>query len=346
MDPDADRSAWTILTGGVVVSKIPAVARYVRSTLRCTPVDRHHQLAQFLRARRARVRPEDVGLPGIDRRRAPGLRREEVAMLAGISAGYYMRLEQGRDHRPSEQVLEALAQALRLDDDATAHLFSLGRPAPPTTQSRLAGDESVPSDLQDLLDSWTTTPAFIHNRRLDVLASTALARALTPLSEPGTNLMRSWFLDHEDRKRYDDIEFVLTQAVAYFRATVGSHPDDPDVQNLVDELSLASEEFRQIWARHDVQPGLLGEGPVYHHPTMGAVRLRYRTFAVTGTEGFTMWVVSAAPGSRDAQALALLSTMVADHDTPISKQATRRSRRSTRSGRSVPPRGSSRSSPA
>ena len=170
----------------------------------------------------------------------------------------------------------------------------------------------VPSDLQDLLDSWTTTPAFIHNRRLDVLASNVLARALTPLSEPGTNLLRSWFLDLEDRNRYDDVEFVLTHAVAYFRASVAGDPDDPDVQNLVDELSLKSDEFRRIWARHDVQPGLLGEGPLYHHPAMGALRLRYRTFAITGTEGLTLYVVSAAPGSRDAQALAHLSTIVAD----------------------------------
>ena len=237
-------------------------------------------------------------------------------MLAGISAGYYMRLEQGRDHRPSEQVLEGLARALRLDDGATAHLFSLGRPAPPTVQPRLGGDEPVASDLQDLLDSWTATPAFIHNRRLDVLASNALARALTPLSEPGTNLLRSWFLDSEDRNRYDDVEFVLTVAVAYFRASVAGDPDDPDVQSLVDELSLKSEEFRRMWARHDVQPGLLGEGPLYHHPSMGAVRLRYRTFTISGSEGLTLYVVSAAAGSRDAQALARLSTMVANHEHP------------------------------
>ena len=239
-------------------------------------------------------------------------------MLAGISAGYYMRLEQGRDHRPSEQVLEALARALRLDDDATAHLFSLGRAAPRAARPHLPGDEGVASDLQDLLDSWTATPAFIHDRRLDVLASNTLARALTPLSEPGTNLLRSWFLDLEDRKRYDDVEFVLTQAVAYFRAIVAGHPDDPDLQNLVDELSLNSEDFRRIWACHDVQLGLSGEGPLYHHPALGGLRLRYQTFAVTGTEGLTLWVVSAAPGSRDAQALALLGTIAAEHDSPIS----------------------------
>jgi transcriptional regulator with XRE-family HTH domain len=281
-------------------------------------MDRPHQLAQFLRARRERVRPEDAGFATGNQRRAPGLRREEVAMLAGISAGYYMRLEQGRDHRPSEQVLQALARALRLDDDATAHLFSLGRPAPHVARPDLAADHAVGSDLQDLLDSWTATPAFIHDRRLDVLASNALARALTPLSEPGTNLLRSWFLDSEDRKRYDDVEFVLTQAVAYFRATVAGHPDDPYVQHLIDELTRKSQDFRRIWARHDVQPGLSGEGPLYHHPALGALRLRYQTFAVTGTEGLTLYVVSAAPGSRDAQALALLGTVAAESVSPVS----------------------------
>jgi transcriptional regulator with XRE-family HTH domain len=240
-------------------------------------------------------------------------------MLAGISAGYYMRLEQGRDHRPSETVLEALAGALRLDAAATSHLFALGRSAPPAAQPRPAADEGVSSDLQDLLDSLTTTPAFIHNHRLDVLASNASARALTPLSEPGTNLLRSWFLDPEDRNRYDDVEFVQTQAVAYFRATINSHPNDPDVQKLVDELSLESEEFRRIWARHEVQPGLVGEGPLYHHPVLGALRLRYQTFAVSGAVGLTLYVVSAAPGSRDAQALTLLRSIVGvDSDTASS----------------------------
>lgn len=182
-----------------------------------------------------------------------------------------------------------------------------------------AEDESVPSDRQDLLDSWTTTPAFIHGRRLDVLASNALARALTPLSEPGTNLLRSWFLDFEARKRYDDIEFVLTHAVAYFRAHVAGDLADPRLQSLIGELSYKSEEFREIWGRHDIQLGLSGEDPLYHHPSVGPVTLRYRTFAPSGSEGLTLWVVSAAPGSRDAQTLARLSSRAADIDTSISK---------------------------
>jgi transcriptional regulator with XRE-family HTH domain len=282
-------------------------------------MDRAHELAQFLRARRARVMPEDVGLRGGDRRRVSGLRREELAMLAGLSADYLMRLEQGRDHRPSEKVLEALARALKLDDDATAYLFALGRPPAPVAQPRPADDESVRPELQDLLDSWTTTPAFIHGRRLDVLASNAPARALTPLSEPGTNLLRSWFLDLEDRKRYPDVEFVLTLSAAYFRANAAGHLDDPRVKNLVDELWQQSDDFREIWSRHDVQSALSGEQPIYIHPTAGMLRLRVQTFPLGGAEGQTLYVVTAAPGSRDAQALARLATSAADLDTTSSE---------------------------
>jgi len=282
-------------------------------------MDRPHELARFLRARRGRVTPKDAGLPSGDRRRVPGLRREELAMLAGLSADYYMRLEQGRGHRPSEKVLAALARALELDDDATAYLFALGRAAAPVAQPRPADDEIVRPEVQDLLDSWTATPAFIHGRRLDVLASNALARALTPLSEPGTNLLRSWFLDLEDRNRYPDVEFVLTLAVAYFRANAGSDLDDPRVKSLVDELSQKSEEFRQIWSRHDVRAALSGDGPNYIHPTAGVLRLRYQTFPLGGTEDQTLYVVSAAPGSRDEQALARLATSAADLDTTSSE---------------------------
>ena len=240
-------------------------------------------------------------------------------MLAGLSADYYMRLEQGRDHRPSEKVLEALARALKLDDDATAYLFALGRPAAPVAQPRPADDDSVRPELQDLLDSWSTTPAFVHGRRLDVLASNALARALTPVCEPGTSLLRSWFVDLEERKRYGDVELVWALAVAYFRGTAGGDLDDPRLKSLVDELSQKSEEFRGLWSRHDVQSALSSEGPDYIHPTAGVLRLRYRTFPLGGTEGQMLWVVSGAPGSREARALARLATSAADLDATSSE---------------------------
>ena len=275
-------------------------------------MDRAHQLAEFLRAHRQRLSPDQVGIHSVGPRRVPGLRREELAQLAGVSADYLMRLEQGRGHRPSAHVLEALARALRLDEDATAYLFELGRPGDPLGHPHSTAPEIVQPELQDLLDAWITTPAFVHGRRLDVLASNALARALTPLAEPGTNLLRSWFLDLEDRKRYADVEHVLTLAVAYFRATVAGHLDEPDVKGLIDELCHNSPDFRRVWARHDVRAALIGEGPLYYHPIVGPLHLRFQTFTVDSTDRQALFVMSPAPGSPDVQALARLASMIAE----------------------------------
>jgi transcriptional regulator with XRE-family HTH domain len=282
-------------------------------------VDSAQQLAQFLRARRGRVKPEDVGIADGDRRRVPGLRREELAMLAGLSADYYMRLEQGRDHRPSARVLEALARALRLDDDATDHLFALSRPASPGAQRRQTAGGGVGPQVQALLDAWST-PAFVHGRRLDVLASNAPARALTRVAESETNMLRSFFLGPEDHGRYEDVEFTLARVVAYFRANVGRDLDDLYFKDLVEELSLKSDEFCRLWAKHDVLSALSGED-LYLHPVVGVMRVRFQTFAVGGTDGQTLVAVTAAPGSRDAEALAQLVTLTAERDNSISAPA-------------------------
>ena len=285
-------------------------------------MDSARHIGQFLRARRARVKPEDVGIADRDRRRVPGLRREELARLAGISADYLMRLEQGRDHRPSEKVLEALARALQLDDDATDHLFALSRPASSGAHhSQTAGESLLRPEVQALLDAWST-PAFVNSRRLDVLASNAPARALTSAAEPGTNLLRSWFLNDE-RERYEDLEFTLARAVAYFRASVGSDIDDPYVKDLVEELSLASDDFRRLWTKHDVLSAVSGED-LYFHPVVGVMRLSFQTFTVDGTDGQTLWAVTAAAGSRDAEALAQLGALTAERATSISEPASAR----------------------
>jgi transcriptional regulator with XRE-family HTH domain len=274
-------------------------------------MDRSRQLAQFLRARRARIDPEDVGISNGRRRRVPGLRREEVAGLAGLSADYYTRLEQSRGHRPSEQVLRALAQALQLDADATAHLFFLGRAVPSDPHHDPTRQEDVSPELQELLDSWITTPAVIHSRWLDVLASNAVARALTRLAEPGTNMLRAMFLEPDVRDRYDDPQAVQARGVAYLRGNIAGDADDARLNGLIEELSLASETFRRLWAQHDVQLANFGDSRFFH-PLVGATGLRYHTFAVEGADGLKLMVVHAAPGGPDAQALDRLAASIVE----------------------------------
>ena len=240
------------------------------------------------------MRPEEVGLPKDLRRRVPGLRREELASLAGISTDYYVRLEQGRDHQPSQQVLEALARALRLDADASAHLFTLAHPLPRNGHPDSTPDERVGPMLQQLLDSWTTTPALVHGRRLDVLASNALGRALSPSRSRGATCCGSVFLDQDVRAAYTDLAWTARTCVAYFRASAGSDLDHPWFADLVLELSRRErEEFRALWAQHDVQLSLNGQAG-YIHPLVGTMQLRCRTrTAALGTAGQTLFVVHA-----------------------------------------------------
>ncbi|MGW0212536.1 MmyB family transcriptional regulator, partial [Streptomyces sp. NPDC003233] len=177
-------------------------------------MDRTNALGEFLRARRALVRPEQVGLPGGGLRRVPGLRREEVAMLAGISSDYYLRLEQGRDRNPSVQVLQAIAGVLRLDADATAHLVGLAqdRPGPGVRSGRRT--QQVPASLLQLIDGWPRNPAYVQNRYTDCLAANALATALTPNYRPGVNLLRAVFLDPAERELRRDWEDLTEEGVA------------------------------------------------------------------------------------------------------------------------------------
>ncbi|WP_194899224.1 helix-turn-helix transcriptional regulator [Catenulispora pinisilvae] len=266
-------------------------------------------LAEFLRARRAVLRPEDVGLDdaaGDARRRVAGLRREELAMLAGVSADYYVRLEQGRGHRPSDSVLDSLARALRLDGELTEHLYALARPTPGGTRARER--ERVADTVQELLDAWTTTPATVTSRRLTVIGSNALACELADCYAPGTNLLRALFLDPGTHQTHVDWHTAASDAVANFRARIGTERDDPELAALIGELSLNSQDFRELWARHDVRTTTAG-AKGFRHPEVGVINLLFHAMPLE--HGQVLTVLHARPGSSDEQSLALLATMIA-----------------------------------
>jgi transcriptional regulator with XRE-family HTH domain len=279
-------------------------------------VARGNLIGEYLRARRELVRPEDVGLPALDgRRRVPGLRRSEVALLAGVSTDYYVRLEQGRDQHPSEQVLGALARALQLDEDAGAHLRRLARP--PTPRRRKSPrPERVPAGIVRLIESWGQTPAVVEGRYTDVLAANSLAIALAPYYVVGTNLVRATFLDPRVRDMYLDWEAITESAVAGLRALVGRDVDDPRLNELVGELSIRSERFRKLWARHDARPRRSGTARL-DHPQVGPLELSYEKLPIPDTDRQTLAVYHAAPGSPTAQALALLASAAAGEREPV-----------------------------
>ncbi|GAA2856247.1 helix-turn-helix transcriptional regulator [Streptosporangium fragile] len=283
-------------------------------------MDGTNALGEFLRARRAQVRPEDAGLPGGGLRRVPGLRREEVAMLAGISSDYYLRLEQGRDRNPSEQVLRSLALVLRLDADATAHLIGLAgahrggrRPSARTRAKRPRTPEQVPSSILRLIDGWTGNPAYVQNKFTDLLAVNSLAAALSPNYAPGVNLLQAVLLDEAERDLRRDWERTVEEGVASLRAHVGPDVDNPRLQELVGELSVRSEQFRRLWARHDVQPKR-GHIVRLNHPQVGELDLHSDKLTINGTDGLILVVFHAEPGTRNAELLAILGSLTASGD--------------------------------
>jgi transcriptional regulator with XRE-family HTH domain len=277
-------------------------------------VSSENLIGEYLRARRELVLPEDVGLPKPDpRRRVPGLRRAEVAMLAGVSPEYYMRLEQGRDQHPSPQVLDALARALRLDEDATAYLRRLAQPGT-RRRSRRPRPERVPATIAGLIDSWDTTPAYVQGRYLDVLAVNALAAALAPFYAVGTNLLRAAFLDPRVQDMHPGWEHTTESLVAGLRATIGPDTDDLHLNELIGELSVRSDRFRSLWARHDARPKPPGP-TLMDHPQLGRLELHYHRFPIPASEGQEIVIYHAEPGSRTAQSLALLASLNAGQPT-------------------------------
>jgi transcriptional regulator with XRE-family HTH domain len=261
-------------------------------------------LGEYLRARRETVRPEDVGLPPGARRKVPGLRREELAMLAGISADYYLRLEQGRDRHPSPQVLNALARALRLDADSAAYLHDLATPRP---RRRARGPQRLPVGTALLLDQ-LPMPAFVQNEYYDVLGSNMIAQALSPHYRTGVNLLRALFLDPGERDLRADWDRATRDSVAGLRAISVADPVDPRLTALVGELSMRSDRFRKLWARHDVHKRTSGVSRL-RHPQVGPLELRHEKLAVMGADGQVLVIYHAEPGSPSAQALDLLGSI-------------------------------------
>lgn len=262
-------------------------------------------LGSYLRARRELVTPAQVGIPETGVRRVPGLRREEVAMLAGISADYYLRLERGRDRNPSPQVLDAIARVLQLDDEHVAHLHALAAD-PPRTRKRAPRREPVPPGVAQLVDA-LVQPAYIEDRYFDILASNALARALNPRLVPGGNQLRDLFLDPAERALYLEWDDAAACHVASLRQAVGGEYDDPGFMRLVGELTLTSGRFHELWARHDVA-AQRGATIRFDHPQVGELTLNRERLAVSGTDGLTLVVYSADARSADAEKLALLAS--------------------------------------
>jgi transcriptional regulator with XRE-family HTH domain len=287
-------------------------------------VDPAKDIAEFLSSRRARVTPEQVGLPTFGPRRVKGLRREEVASLAGVSVEYYKRLERGNVAGVSDSVLEALAQALRLDDAERAHLFDLARAAAPagfvSPKRRRTAPNRVPSAVLRIVESMSA-PAIVRNTHLDYLTANPLGRALyAPVfdsREQPANSARFTFLDPVAQEFYVDWERAAKDLVAHLRSLAGSNPYDKNLSDLVGELSTRSQEFRMWWAAHNVRYHQTGTKRL-HHPVVGALELAYEVLELPAHSGMTIATYTAEPGSRSQEALDLLASWAA---TPAEQPA-------------------------
>ncbi|MFI8276783.1 helix-turn-helix transcriptional regulator [Streptomyces sp. NPDC085929] len=264
-------------------------------------------MGEFLRARREALKPQDIGLPAHGRRRVPGLRREEVALLAGVSSDYYMRLEQGRETGPSTQVVDAIAAALHLDDEALDHLRRLTR-APHERRGNPAAGSRVSPQLLQLLDSWPDTPAFVLGPALDVLAHNTLAAALHSGFRQFDNLARMVFLDPAGRGFHQDWEKAANSCVAEIRAAYGYEPESPRITEVVDTLCAKSPEFAALWARHEVR-GKTRQPKHLVHPEVGALEIRFSAFTVNETPHQQLVVYQAEPASATAAAFAELRSV-------------------------------------
>ncbi|MGV4988200.1 helix-turn-helix transcriptional regulator [Streptomyces sp. NRAIS4] len=283
-------------------------------------MDAPSELGDFLKSRRAALRPEDVGLAAPPtRRRVAGLRREELALLAGVSITHYTRLEQGRAAGVSDSVLEAIARTLRLTEDETAHLKDLARPVG-ARRTAVPRAERATASARQLLAAMTDVPALILDRRGDVLAWNPLGHALLaahlPRQAPDTpgqrpNLIRMLFLDERYQDLYADRKEEALLAVASLRLVAGRHPDDRALAELIGQLSIHSGEFTALWARHPVRTCTSGTKSL-HHPAVGALELSFENLDLPGTWGQRLIAYTAEPGSPSDAALRLLAASTAD----------------------------------
>lgn len=275
-------------------------------------MDEPAQLGEFLMSRRNRLDPDAVDVPTHGRRRVPGLRREEVAQLAGVSVDYYVRLEQGRAAHPSEAVLDAIARALRLDEVESAHLHQLARPAP--SPKRQPARERVRPGLQRLLERLDGVPAFVLGRRMDVLAWNRLGASLHAdfdgMLPRERNMARLLFLDPAAVDHYPEWESVARDTVGILRRLAGRHPDDRALAELIGELSMHSERFRRWWASGVVRAKTHGRKRI-RHPIVGELGLQYETLELPDAADQVLVTYTAEAGSASETSLALLASWAA-----------------------------------
>jgi transcriptional regulator with XRE-family HTH domain len=284
-------------------------------------VDNRNEIREFLATRRAKITPEQVGLPaGGGRRRVPGLRREEVAVLAGVSPEWYVRLEKGHINGVSDAVLDAVAGALRLDEAERAHLFDLARAARPARAPRRRPSQAVRPSVQRILDAMTGAAAFVRNGRLDLLAANPLGRALYSMAFEDTtkpaNLARFCFLDARAADFYADWEDAANTSVAILRTEAGRDPYNRDLTDLVGELATRSEAFRTRWASHNVRLHRTGTKH-FRHPVVGVLDLGFDALEIPADPGLTLTVYTAESASPSEDALRLLASWAATEQPPV-----------------------------
>ncbi len=290
-------------------------------------MDARSEIREFLNSRRAKLTPEQAGLVAYGSRRVPGLRREEVAVLAGVSVPYYTRLERGEMGGVSESVLEALAHALQLDDAERAHLFDLARAVQPMAarRRRRPAKHAIRPSIHQMLAAFTGAPAFVRNGRLDMLAANPLGRALYRDVFDGAvappNSARYVFLDSRARDFYVDWDKAASDVVAVLRSEAGRDPYDRCLSDLVGELSTQSNEFRIRWAAHNVRQHISGIKH-FRHPVVGELNLTYDRLDLVADPGLTMFAYTAEPGSRDEETLRLLGSWAATVEQPDATRST------------------------